>query len=156
MHRFKWSRVVLALTVAAVSAERASAQSARDEVQAAVTAYNAAFQSKDLPTLRAMLADNLILYEHSIHSNGVQDAWEKHMKPELTDFINPKATFTNVRITAAGDVGVVTREYSIVATMKGNPIDARGNETMMWVKRNGRWLVSHIHYSHVCKTPTPG
>lgn len=134
----------------------ASAQSPEAAVRAAVERYNAAFTGRDLSALKALLADDIVLYEHSVRNIGLDDVWDHHLRPEVEAFQNTKAEFTDVRVWVAGDVALVTRQYSIQATMNGRPIDARGNETMGWVRRNGEWRVVHIHYSHPCPRPGAG
>lgn len=131
-----------------------SAQQAEAEVRAAVERYNQAFLGKDLPALRALLAPDVILYEHSVKNIGLDDVWEHHLKPEVEAFEDPKGAFTDVQVWTSGDVALVTRQYSIQATMQGRAIDARGNETMGWARRDGKWKVIHIHYSHACPRPT--
>lgn len=131
----------------------AQAQSPEAEVRAAVAEYNRAMVQKDLPALKALLAPDIVLYEHSVRNLGLNDVWEHHLRPEVEAFENTKAEFTDVRVTASPAMALVTRQYSIQATMKGRPIDARGNETMVWVRRDGAWRVAHIHYSHPCARP---
>ena len=143
-------------TLLSVSPRALAAQSAEAEVRASVERYNDAFTSRNLTALKALLADDVILYEHSVRNVGLADVWENHLRPEVEEFESATATFTNVRISATPEMAVVTREYAIKATMKGKPIDARGNETMVWVRRNGRWVVAHIHYSHPCARPAAG
>lgn len=145
---------VLALLVAAVVP--AAAQNPEAEVRAAVDRYNSAFVNKDLPALKALLAPDIVLYEHSVRNIGLDDVWEHHLKPEVQAFTDTKAEFTDVRVWVAGDVALVTRQYSIRAVMDGRPIDARGNETMGWMRRDGQWKAIHIHYSHPCpRQPQP-
>jgi ketosteroid isomerase-like protein len=132
-----------------------AAQSRDAAVRAAVERYNAAFLGKDLAGLKAMLAPDIVLYEHSVRNRGLEDAWEHHLRPEVEELQDTKAAFTNLRVWVAGDVALVTRDYSIQATLNGRAIDARGNETMGWQKRDGVWQVVHIHYSHPCPPP-PG
>ena len=131
----------------------ALAQSPEAEVRAAVAEYNRAMVQKDLPALKALLAPDIMLYEHSVRNIGLDDVWDHHLRPEVEGFENMKAEFTDVRVTAGPEMALVTRQYSIQATMKGRPIDARGNETMVWVRRGGAWRVAHIHYSHPCPRP---
>lgn len=145
---------VAGLLFVSMGGSRVAAQSGPEtEVRAAVERYNHAMTTKDLPTLKGLLADDVMLYEHSVKNIGLADVWENHLRPEVEEFDNPVATFTDVRVWASENTAIVTRLYSIQATMKGNPIDARGNETMGWVKRNGAWKVVHIHYSHPCPRP---
>ena len=132
-----------------------SAQTPDAQVRAAVERYNAAFTTRDLPALKALLAEDIVLYEHSVRNIGLADVWENHLRPEVEAFENTTARFTDVRVTATPEMALVTREYAIHATMKGKPIDAKGNETMVWVRRDARWVVAHIHYSHPCPRPAP-
>lgn len=150
-------KVMLALAIATAfrASSPLSAQSSDAQVRAAVERYNAAFTTKNLAALKALLAPDIVLYEHSVRNVGLADVWENHLRPEVEEFENATARFENVRVTATNDMALVTREYSIQATMKGKAIDARGNESMVWVRRNGVWVVSHIHYSHPCQRPAP-
>ena len=152
-HIETWS-LSIAMAVVVTAASPASAQlSSEAEVRAAVDRYNAAFVGKDLPALRALLADDVVLYEHSVQNIGLDDVWDHHLGPEVEAFEGTKAQFTDVRVWVEGDVALVTRQYSIQATMRGREIDARGNETMGWARRAGEWKVIHIHYSHPCPRP---
>ena len=136
-----------------ITARAATAQTPEAAVRAAVDEYNRAMQAKDLSALRALLAPDIVLYEHSVRNIGVEDVWEHHLKPEVSAFENMRAAFTDVRVSATPDMALVTRQYSIQATMNGKLIDANGNETMVWVRRDGAWRVAHIHYSHPCPRP---
>lgn len=107
------------------------AQSPERDVRAAVDRYNNAFTSKDLATLKSLLAPDVILFEHSVRNVGLDDVWDNHLRPEVSEFDDAKAEFTDVRVSASTDMALVTRSYAIRATMKGKPIDARGNETMV-------------------------
>lgn len=149
-----WAKTVtLAGALSLVLAWPATAQSPEAQVRTAVAEYNRAMVEKDLPALKALLAPDIVLYEHSVRNIGLDDVWEHHLRPEVSGFENMKAEFTDVRVTAGSDMALVTRQYSIQATMNGRAIDARGNETMVWVRRDGAWRVAHIHYSHPCPRP---
>ena len=145
----------LALVAAAGFAAPLKAQSAEEQVRTAVESYNRAFIGKDMPALKALLAPDIVLFEHSVRNIGLDDVWDHHLRPEVEAFEGTKAEFTDVRVWAAQDMALVTRQYAITATMNGRPIDARGNETMVWTERDGSWRVTHIHYSHPCPRP-PG
>ncbi len=149
MHLWLRPFVVTALLVPSFAA----AQSRDAELRAAVERYNAAFVAGDLPALKALLAPDIILYEHSVRNIGLEDVWENHLRPEVEAFKNTSAAFTDVRVWIDGDVALVTRQYSIQAMRNGKPIDARGNETMGWRRSGMGWKVVHIHYSHPCPRP---
>ena len=149
--------ISLAGVIAALAMESltANAQTAEQNVRSAVESYNRAFVGKELTALRALLAPDIVLYEHSVRNIGLDDVWENHLRPEVAAFECTKADFTDVRVWVTSDVALVTRQYAITATMNGRAIDARGNETMGWVLRDGVWKVVHIHYSHPCPRPAP-
>jgi uncharacterized protein (TIGR02246 family) len=147
------NRIGVTILSAALIAPAADAQTPDAEVRAAVEQYNRAMLTKDLPALKALLAPDIVLYEHSVRNIGLDDVWEHHLKPEVSAFESMRAEFTDVRISATADQALVLRQYSIQATMNGKPIDARGNETMVWARREGAWRVTHIHYSHPCPRP---
>ena len=142
--------------VVACAAADLNAQSSEQQVRAAVESYNRAFVQKDLAGLKALLAPDIVLYEHSVKNIGLDDVWENHLRPEVAAFEGTKAEFSDMRVWATADMALVTRLYAITATMNGKAIDAKGNETMTWVRRDGTWKVVHIHYSHPCPRPAPG
>ena len=148
-----FAAIVFALCLAG-AVPSASGQAPEAQVRASVASYNAAMLSKNLPALKALLAPDIVLYEHSVKNVGLEDVWEHHLRPEVAGFDNMRARFTDVRVTATSEMALVMRQYSIQATMAGKPIDAKGNETMVWVRRKGAWRVAHIHYSHPCPRPT--
>jgi ketosteroid isomerase-like protein len=128
---------------------------AQSEVKAAVEKYNQAFRSKDVATIKKLLADDVLLYEHSVRNVGLADVFENHLKPEITEFEDVKAEFTDVRITSGKEMALVTRQYKIQGKMRGKEITAAGNETMVWKKVGKVWKLAHIHYSHPCPRPAP-
>lgn len=151
-----WIAFRAVLVAIAFGTTALGAQSPEQQVRGAVEAYNRAFVQKDLPALKALLAPDIVLYEHSVKNIGLDDVWEHHLKPEVSAFEGTKADFSDVRIWATAEMALVTRLYAITATMNGKAIDARGNETMTWVRREGSWRVVHIHYSHPCPRPASG
>jgi len=148
--RLAFSLLLCTLTM---PAQNVAAQNTEADVRAAVARYNRAFVQKELTALKALLAPDIVLYEHSVRNIGLDDVWDHHLRPEVEAFQETKAAFTDERVWVSGDVALVTRQYSIQAVMNGRPIDARGNETMGWARRGGEWQVVHIHYSHPCPRP---
>lgn len=146
-------RLTQVIVMCCVVASPMAAQSTEAAVRTAVEQYHQAMTTKNLVALRSLLAEEIVLYEHSVRNVGIADVWDNHLRPEVEGFDNATATFTNVRVTADAGMALVTREYDIRATVKGKPITAAGNETMVWVYRNSRWVVTHIHYSHPCARP---
>ncbi len=115
--------------------------------------YDQAFRAKDVEAIRGLLAPDVLLYEHSVRNDGVQDVFENHLKPEILAFEDMQPEFSDVRVTAASDLAVLTRQYTIRGKLRGREINAKGNETMVWKKLGSDWKIVHIHYSHACPRP---
>jgi len=98
-------------------------------VEAALAKYDQAFRGKDVGVIRNLLAEDVLLYEHSVRNAGLADVFDNHLKPEISGFEDMKAEFTDVRITPGADVALVTRQYKIEGKMRGREITAAGNET---------------------------
>jgi ketosteroid isomerase-like protein len=119
----------------------------------ALEKYDKAFRTKDTETIKALLAPDVLLYEHSVHNDGLQDVFENHLKPEIVEFEDMALELSDVRVTPGADLVLVTRQYTIRGKLRGRDINAGGNETMVWKKVGAEWKVAHIHYSHPCPRP---
>lgn len=152
----KWAipSVVLFLFVF-VHASRAQSPAADAQLKAAIEKYEQAFRSKDVDTVKSLLAQDVLLYEHSVRNDGLQDVFENHLKPEITEFQDLQLDFSDVRLTPGTDLALVTRQYRVRGKLRERTIDASGNETMVWKKVAGSWKIIHIHYSHPCPRPSP-
>lgn len=121
--------------------------------KAAMEKYDKAFRTKDTETIKALLAPDVLLYEHSVRNDGLQDVFENHLKPEIVEFEDMALELSDVRVTSGADLVLVTRQYTIRGKLRGRDINASGNETMVWKKVGAEWKVAHIHYSHPCPRP---
>ena len=119
-------------------------------VEEALQEYNNAFRAKDVAAIRNLLAEDVLLYEHSVKNDGIEDVYGHHLKPEIEAFEGLQLDFSDVRITQADDMALVTRDYKVKGKLGERMIDAKGNETMVWRQINGNWKIIHIHYSHPC------
>ena len=126
------------------------AQAQNSGAAKALATYDKAFRTKDVDTIRRLLADDIVLYEHSVRNIGVQDAFDNHLKPEILAFQDLTAEFSDVKITPTENMALVTRQYKIQGKMNDKEITAAGNETMVWKKVGSDWKLAHIHYSHPC------
>lgn len=152
MKRWIW---VLPVVVVLALSSQAQAPAADSRLKAAIEKYDRAVQAKDVETVRGLLAPDVLLYEHSVRNDGLQDVFENHLKPEITEFEDMKMEFSDVRITPGSDLALLTRQYKIQGKLRGREINAAGNETMAWKRVGPDWKIIHIHYSHPCPRPSP-
>lgn len=152
--RLKWVIPVVVLLTLVVTSQ-AQSPAADSQLKAAMEKYDRAFRAKDTDMIKSLLASDVLLYEHSVRNDGLQDVFENHLKPEITEFQDLQLDFSDVRITPATDLALVTRQYRVRGKLGERTIDATGNETMVWKKVAGSWKIAHIHYSHPCPRPSP-
>ncbi len=55
----------------------------------------------------------------------------------------------NTLIRVKGGNAVASYQWNFTATVDGNPMWARGHSTLVWEKRDGKWMVLHNHTSLV-------
>ena len=147
-------RFLLVPILVAVAALATHAQVQDANLNQALEKYDRAFRNKDTDAIRSLLAPAVLLYEHSVRNSGLQDVFENHLKPEISEFENLQIEFSDVRITPGTDLALVTRQYNIRGKLGGKDINASGNETMVWSRMGADWKILHIHYSHPCPTPS--
>lgn len=148
------TRFLLVSVLMSVAPLTVFAQAQDAAVRRALEAYDQAVAKKDVETVRNLLAQDVLLYEHSVRNDGAKDAFENHLKPEILESGGLQLTFSDVRITPETDLALVTRQYRVRGKIQGREIDATGNETLVWQKLDGQWKILHIHYSHPCPKPS--
>lgn len=146
-------RALFAMVISLLCALFFAAKAQDASFKAALEKYDRAFLAKDTETIRGLLAPDVLLYEHSVRNDGLQDVFENHLKPEIVEFEDLQLEFSDVRITPGTDLALVTRQYTVRGKLHGQDINAGGNETMVWKKVGSEWKVTHIHYSHPCPRP---
>lgn len=140
----------LAFTLAVVLSPSAFANSDEHAVRKALDAYDQAVAKKGVDAVRAMLAPTILLYEHSVRNDGAEDVFENHLKSEILEGDGLQVSFYDLRVTATPGLALITRQYRVQGKFEGKAVDSKGNETQAWEKKDGRWKIIHIHYSHAC------
>lgn len=153
--RLKMLAIPVGLLLMAAVAARAQTPAADPQLKAAIEKYERAFRHKDVETVKSLLAPDVLLYEHSVRNDGLQDVFENHLKPEILEFQDLQLEFSDVRVTPGTDLALLTRQYRVRGKLRERVIDAQGNETMVWKRVAGVWKIAHIHYSHPCPRPSP-
>ena len=146
--------VVLLVSAAAVVIQ-GYARDSQSQLREPMKRYDRAFKSKDIEAIRSLLAPNVLLYEHSVRNDGLQNVFENHLKPEILEFQGMQTEVSDVRITPGMDLALITRQYKIQGKFQGREINAGGNKTIVWKKLGPDWKVAHMHYSHPCPRPSP-
>ena len=61
----------------------------------------------------------------------------------------------NTFIFVRGDVAWASYQWEFNALVDGRPTSARGQTTLIFERRDNRWLIVHNHTSEICEVPLP-
>ena len=134
-----------------------AAQAAEARTIAALfTAYDAAFNAKNLEKLGTFYHPDVTVYE----GGGIDHGWaayrDKHLGPELKAFENLQFGHRDlaVHVLPGGTAAYATARYTLKARMGERDIDAEGLATYVLVKRDdGAWRIRHSHTSSRPRRP---
>ncbi len=133
-----------------VVVSKAQAQTSdREAVIAVVEAVASFSQAKNLEAMDTLFAPDPGI--HIIEGAGVNHGWvdyrDNHLGPELESFENFEYRFYAVEPTVRGTVAWTSLRYDLVIDTERGHIDREGRGTAVLEKRDGRWLIVHLHTS---------
>jgi ketosteroid isomerase-like protein len=118
-------------------------------VIAVVEAVAAFSQAKNLSAMDTLFAPEGGV--HIIEGAGVNHGWadyrDNHLGPELESFENFEYRFYAVEPTVRGNVAWTSLRYDLAVDTERGHIDREGRGTAVLEKRDGRWLIVHLHTS---------
>ena len=121
----------------------------RDAVIAVVEAVAVFSQARNLTAMDTLFASGPGV--HIIEGAGVNHGWadyrDNHLGPELESFENFEYRFYSVEPTVRDDVAWASLRYDLVIDTERGHIDREGRGTAVLEKRDGRWLIVHLHTS---------
>ena len=129
---------------------KAQAQpSDRDAVIAVVEAVAVFTQAKNVAGMDTLFASDEGI--HIIEGAGVNHGWadyrDNHLGPELESFQNIEYRFYAVEPQLRGDVAWSSFRYDLAIDMERGKMEQEGRGTAVLEKRDGRWLIVHLHTS---------
>jgi ketosteroid isomerase-like protein len=114
-----------------------------------VEAVAASAQAKDLTGLDTLYAPDpwVRIIEGAGVNNGWRDYRDHHLAPELAAFENLHYRFFDVAPQVRGMVAWAPFRYDLAADTPTGHVEVEGRGTAVLERRNGRWLVVHLHTS---------
>lgn len=139
---------VLVATIAL--SERAMSQTPDHEaVRRVVEAVAELSQAKDLAALDTLYAPDT--WVRIIEGAGVNQGWadyrDHHLKPELAEFDNFKYRYYEIEPQVRGSVAWAPFRYELSVDTPRGHVEVEGRGTAILEKRNGRWVIVHMHTS---------
>ncbi len=126
-----------------------AAQSEEDAVRDVLVTYAERMQAKDLDGMELLFAPGRGI--HIIEGAGVNHGWadyrEHHLGPELEHAEKFEIRYFAVEPQVRGDVAWTSFRYELAVEMSGNQMEMEGRGTAVLERREGRWLIVHLHTS---------
>jgi len=142
-----WVMVMLAASGTTRSAAGQAAEA--EAVAAVVTTFGAYTQDKNLAAMDTLFAPDG--WVHIIEGAGVNHGWvdyrDHHIGPELAEFENFRYRFFAVEPQVRGAVAWTPFRYELGADTPRGHVEMEGRGTAVLEKRDGRWVIVHLHTS---------
>jgi ketosteroid isomerase-like protein len=117
-----------------------------------VDAYHLALTSGDEAGARAMLSENLVLYEDGVAELSLKEYGKKHLKADIKFSMKAKRELVRRDSWASGDTATVSSMYKVKGKSRGRTLRIDSTETMTLELMDDGWKIVHIHWSnHVRK-----
>ena len=113
-----------------------------------VTQFHQAIKLGNKNKARYFLNDNVTIFEGGKVEKSADEYANHHM---LSDMKYAAKLYTEVlehNVTLAGDMAYSVSRTKSTGQFKGSYINKEGMETMVLLKEDGKWKISHIHWSH--------
>jgi ketosteroid isomerase-like protein len=125
------------------------AQDDAGAVRAVMEAHARFAQEKNLDAADTLWAQDRGV--HIIEGAGVNHGWidyrDNHLKPELDHFEEFRYQYRSIEPVVRGNVAWTSFQYDLFIKMEGREIDQVGRGTAVLEKREGQWLIVHLHTS---------
>lgn len=141
--------LLIVLLAAPVGAQDAPNLDSVDEVRAVVAAVGAGMEAGDFTSLDTLFSADRGL--HIIEGVGVNHGWaeyrDHHLKPELESFEGFSYQYHSIEPQVRGNVAWASFRYDLAADVEAGRVEVEGRGSMVLERREGRWIVVHLHTS---------
>jgi len=136
----------LLLAGTALHAQRTPQSRTEAEVRRVVTGFAAALQSSDTARAMGYLHPELIVYEEGTAENR-EHYRTHHLPADMAFLAQVRPTAGRDQLTVSGSMALYLREYRMIGTWRGKPVDSAGVETLVLLNTPRGWKIRHIHWS---------
>ena len=120
-----------------------------DAVQAVIESFARFSQEKNLGGIDSLWAPDE--WVHIIEGAGVNHGWvdyrDHHLAPELAEFENFVYRYFAIEPQLRGNVAWSPFRYELAFDGENGRVEIEGRGTAVLEKRNGSWLIVHLHTS---------
>ena len=112
----------------------------------AVSAFHQALKNGDKDLARALLADDVLIFEGGVERSAEQYA-NHHMLADMKYLAAVETKSLEHQVTISGNLAISISRSRTKGHYKEKDVDYEGLETMMLTLSDGKWQITHIHWS---------
>ena len=112
-----------------------------------VLSFHQALKSGDQQQARALLADDVTIYEGGSVERSAGEYAAHHMAADMAYLANMQVTTLENQVSINGETAISIARSHTKGTYKGKERDHQGMETIVLQLQGGQWKIKHIHWS---------
>ncbi|ASP49276.1 YybH family protein [Cognaticolwellia beringensis] len=118
------------------------------EAGKAITQFHQALKAGDKVTARALLADDVLIFEGGGVEKSADEYAQHHMLSDMKYLAEINTEVLDYQIKVFGDIAYAMSSSKSTGKYRGKDINSEGMETMVLQKIDGKWKIVHIHWSN--------
>lgn len=112
----------------------------------AVSAFHQALESGDKAKARSLLADDVLIFEGGVERSADQYA-NHHMLADMKYLAVVETTTLEHQVDISGNMALSISRSKTTGNYKDKNVDYEGLETIVLSQSDGKWKITHIHWS---------
>jgi ketosteroid isomerase-like protein len=144
-----WAGLAVILLGSVAAPPAAAQRTAVDTVTDVLTAFAAFTQDKNVAGLDTLMAPDS--WVQIIEGAGMDQGWvdyrDHHLVPELAEFASFRYRYLAIEPQVRGAVAWAPFRYELAADTPGGHAEVEGRGTAVLERRDGRWVIVHLHTS---------
>ena len=113
-----------------------------------ITRFHQAIKKGLKKKARYFLADNVIIFEGGKVERSADDYANHHMIADMKYLAKIHTEVLEHSVKVLGDLAYSMSRTKSIGQIKGKYINSEGMESMVLQKKEGKWKIIHIHWSH--------
>lgn len=113
-----------------------------------VIEFHQAIQQGQKDKARGFLDDNVIIYEGGRVERSADDYANHHMYADMEYLADLDIEILEHSVRVLGSTAYSMSRTRLTGQYKGKAVNSEGMESMVLLKKEGGWKISHIHWSH--------
>ena len=113
-----------------------------------ITQFHKAIKKGYQKKARSLLDDNVVIFEGGKVERSADDYANHHMISDMQYLAKINTEVLEHSVKVVGDTAYSMSRTKSTGQVKGKYINSEGMESMVLLKKEGKWKITHIHWSN--------